>query len=834
MIDIAKAGKFELEPEVLRWQCRPDQFDFECTSELAPLQEFIGQDRAIKAIELGLAVDKPGYNIFITGLTGTGKTSLIKAYLQKIVATRLAEGAYYHPRDWVYLYNFNDSDRPLVVDLPQGKGKAFKDQIEDLLKRLRSEIIKAFSSEEYTNQQKEIMEGGEARQREVFQELERQAKEQGLILRMSPMGMMVVPTADGKPYSQEEYMALPEDQKSEIEARRTAFMAHAGETLERAQSLEKETADRIHSLDEKVAQSAIARPFQKLKEAHKAYPKVVSYLQDARTYTLKNLDLFRKQEEPNPSLPPVDSQAVGTAMRFAELHAAFQVNVFVDNSGTHGAPIIMETNPTFGNMFGRIERRFFMGAYLTDHSMLKPGAVSLANGGYLVVNARDILLNPGVWEGLKRVIKNREQRLEDPMEQFGFLTPHGLKPQPIPTDFKCIVIGDVALYHALSTYDEDFWEIFKIKADFDHQIDKSQDNVDAYCAFISSYCESESLRHFDRSGVAKIIEHGARLVADQEKLSSRFGIIKDLLIESDFWARREGASTVTSGHVQKALDEKVYRSNMVEQHINEMITRGTLMVDVEGAVEGQVNGLAVYDLGDVSFGKPSRITAQTFMGRGGVVNIEREAKLSGKTHDKGVMILSGYLGHKYAQEKPLSISASICFEQSYEGVDGDSASSTELYAILSSIAGMPLRQDIAVTGSVNQKGEVQPIGGVNQKIEGFFDVCKAKGLTGNQGVMIPHQNIKNLMLRDDIVQAVRDGKFHVYAVRSIDEGIELLSGYASGERQPDGKFPEDTVNFMVDKRLRQMAENMRGFQSGSNGKRAERKDNNNQEEEPSE
>ncbi len=826
-------NQHELAPETLRWQCSPDQFHFECTAELAPLQEFIGQDRAVKAIELGLAVEKSGYNIFVTGLTGTGKTSLIKAYLQKVVATRLAEGADFHPRDWCYLYNFSDTDRPQEVDLPQGTGKVFKEQMEGLLKTLRSEIAKTFASDEYNEQRKEAMESGEKRQREIFQEMEREAKEEGFVIRMSPMGMMVVPTVEGKPYSQEEYLALEEEKREEIEARRIAFMARASETLEKAQSLEKEVVEKIHTLDEKVGETAIARPFQELVSKYEEFPRVIAYLEDAKSYTLRNLDLFRKQEESAPGAPPADAQAVGAALRSAELHAAFQVNVFVDNGGTQGPPIIMETNPTYGNMFGRIERRFFMGAYLTDHTMLKPGAMSLANGGYLVVNARDIILSPGVWEGLKRVIKNRELRLEDPLEQFGFLTPHGLKPQAIPTDVKCIVIGDAQIYQLLSAYDEDFWEIFKVKADFDFQIDRTDNNIDAYCAFISSYCEAEKLRPFDRTGVARIVEHGARLVADQEKLSSRFGLIKDLLIEADYWARRVGSSNVSGQHVLKAIEEKVYRSNRVEQYLREMITRGTLMVDIEGAIEGQVNGLAVYDLGDISFGKPSRITAKTFLGRGGVVNIEREARLSGKTHDKGVLILSGYLGFKYAQEKPLSLSASLCFEQSYEGVDGDSASSTELYAILSSISGVPIRQELAVTGSVNQKGEVQPIGGVNQKIEGFYDVCKAKGLTGSQGVMVPHTNVKNLMLREDVVEAARDGKFHIYAVKTIDEGIELLTGVPAGERGTDGTYPEGSINDLVHKRLRQMAEGMRSFQ-GPEDRKGENTKDNNKEKEPSE
>jgi lon-related putative ATP-dependent protease len=784
------------------------------------LQEFIGQDRAIKAIELGLAVDKPGYNVFVTGLTGTGKTSLIRAYLQKLVASRLTEGADYHPKDWCYLYNFSAPDRPRVVSLPQGGGKVLREQMEELLKRLQAQITRAFAGEEYSNQRKQLLEAGEERHRKLLQALEEEAKQEGFLLQVSAMGMMVIPMVDGRPYSQEEYLALEEGQRKEIEARRNDFMKRAGETLEKLQSVSKDTADSIKELDEKVAQAAIARPFRELLQKYKELPEVVNYLEEARAYVLKNLDFFRKQGETPPPLP---AMADAQAFHNVPVPSTFQVNVFVDNSNTQGPPIVIESNPNYGNMFGKIERRFFMGAYITDHTMLKAGAMSLANGGYLVVNARDVLINPGVWEGLKRAIKNKEVRVEDPMEQFGFVAPHGLKPAPIPTEVKVIMIGDAYIYHLLSIYDEDFWEIFKVKADFDFQIDKTPANIDAYCAFISSYCEAERLRHLDRSGVARVVEYGARLVGDQEKLSARFGLLKDILIEADYWARKNNHEVITAEHVEKALEEKLYRSNLVEQRIRELIARGTLMVDVEGEVVGQVNGLSVYDLGDISFGKPSRITAKTFMGRAGIINIEREAQLSGRTHDKGVLILSGYLGWKYAQDKPLSLSASLCFEQSYEGIEGDSASSTELYAILSSIAEVPLKQGIAVTGSVNQKGEIQPIGGVNQKIEGFFQVCQAKGLTGEQGVMIPYQNVKHLMLREEVVQAVREGKFHIYAVRTIDEGLELLTGKKAGQRRRDGTFPKGTVNYLVDQRLRRLAEGMKSFQAGTN----ERKGRNN-------
>ncbi len=484
----------------------------------------------------------------------------------------------------------------------------------------------------------------------------------------------------------------------------------------------------------------------------------------------------------------------------------------MDNSGTEGPPIVIEPNPTWGNLFGKIERRAFMGTYISDHTMLKAGSLQRANGGYLVVNAQDVLLNPGVWPGLKRAIRTRELGLEDPAEQLGILVPQGLRPQPVPLDVKVIITGDEQLYRLLSTLDrEDFSEMFKVKAEFDYQIERTPENIQAYASFVCGTCISEGLRHFDRGAVAKVLEYGAWAVSDQTRLSARFGQVKDLIIEADYWARKNGHRLVNQEDVQRALTEKIYRLNLIEERIRSLIVEGTLMVDVEGEVVGQVNGLVFYDLGDFSFGRPARITAQTFAGRRGVINIERESQLSGPIHNKAVLILSGYLGWKYAQDLPLSLSASLCFEQSYSGVEGDSATAAELYAILSSLSGLPLKQYIAVTGSVNQKGVVQPVGGVTQKIEGFFDVCRVLGLTGRQGVIVPHQNVKNLMLREDVVDAVREGKFHIYAIKTIDEGLEILTGVPAGERQPDGTYPPGTINALVDARLRELSKNLQGY-----------------------
>ena len=604
---------------------------------------------------------------------------------------------------------------------------------------------------------------------------------------------------------------MGEEERNAIEEKRSRLLQRVQETMVRLKTIEKDTQDKVKALDRNVGDMTLSDVFRTLLNECKGLPDVTSYLDSLREYTLSNLRMFMGDgNEPAASPVQTGPQLLTTTQRNPYL--PFEINIMVDNSATEAAAIVIESNPTWGNQFGRIERRAFMGAYFSDHMMLKAGSIHQANGGYLVLNVRDLLTNTGVWEGLKRTIRDTVTRLEDPAEHFGVVAPQGLRPQPMPWDAKVIVTGDEQLYRLLSTLDqEDFWEMFKVKAEFYSQIDLTPESVADYCSFICGICQSEKLLHCDRSGVSRIIEYGAKLVDDQAKLSTRFGLIKDLLVEADYWACKDSGKLVTGDHVQKALDEKVYRLNLVEEKIRRLITENTLMVDITGEVVGQVNGLVVYDLGDFSFGRPARITAKTFSGRRGVINIEREAKLSGRIHDKGVLILSGYLGWKFAQDKPLSLAASLSFEQSYEGVEGDSASSTELYAILFSLSDLPIKQGIAVTGSVNQKGEIQPIGGVNQKTEGFFDVCRVQGLTGDQGVIVPHQNVKNLMLRADVVEASKNGMFHIYAAKSVDEGIEILTGVPAGELSPEGTYPEGTVHYRVDSKLRKLARSLQGF-----------------------
>ncbi|MGH7771348.1 MAG: Lon protease family protein [Candidatus Binatia bacterium] len=810
---------FEVPVERLRWRCEPTLLPFSCTADMTPLEDFIGQERAVRAIEFGLGVNKPGFNIFVTGLTGTGKTTIIKAFLKKVTAGKISsEEDSPFPEDWCYAYNFSDPDRPQALNVRRGWGKILKKDMEELVQTLQREAKKIFESEEFAQQRQAMTEKAQRQQQGIMETLMEEARRSGFTLRVSPSGMAIVPLKHGKPMQEEDYLSLSSEEKKELEERRSAIENKVEEALRGGKKLEREIADRLEALNQQAGEYLVRAPLSELKEKYQSYPKLIRYLDAVRDHILKNLNRFKGGDGAQGTGPLAFLQANEPA---ADPFLPYRINVFVDNSDTQGPPIVIETNPTYHNLFGVVEKRPVMGGFVTDFTMIKAGSISRANGGYLVLYDRDVLANPGVWEALKRVIKNREVCIEEPATFFGWLPPQGLRPEPIPTDTKVIMIGDPFLYHYLSTMDPDFRETFKVKADFDFEIDRSKDNITAYACFISAYCQREGLRHFDPSGVARVIEYGARLVEDQKKLSTRFSDIVDLLIESNYWAEKAGSELVTGEHVQKALEEKTFRLNLVEKRIQEMIAQETLLVDVTGAVEGQVNGLAIYQMGDFSFGKPSRITAKTFMGRSGITNIEREAKLSGRTHDKGVLILSGYLGAKYAQDRPLSLSASLCFEQSYEGVDGDSASSTELYAILSSLSGIPIKQGIAVTGSVNQNGEIQAIGGINRKIEGFYDVCRIKGLTKGQGVLIPQANVRNLMLRPDVVEAVEQGNFHIYAVSTIDDGIEVMTDVPAGKRDSEGRYPVSSVNGLVEKQLQEYSERLKRAVAPASQKQSE-------------
>ncbi len=789
----------ELSPTDLRRVQEPAPLAFTTTQELPKLEGIIGQPRAVEALQFGLDIQDPTFHIYVAGPPGTGRTTAVQSFLEELAREKPT------PDDWCYVNNFTDPYRPRACRLPAGKGRELAQDMKRLIEQAREEIPKAFESDEYTSRVEAINEELGRQRETLLTQLGQEAQQAGFLLQPSPVGLLIVPVVAGKPLSDQAFLSLPEAAREEIRQRREALEEKVRQTMKEVRRLEREAREKIEKLDAEVALFVVGGLLEDLLEKYKGFPEVETYLQEVKDDITRNVAQFRARQE-------AQQQAPFPVPWMQELpFRKYEVNVVVDNSDRQGAPVIIELNPTYNNLFGRIEKETQFGALYTDFTLIKAGSLHLANGGYLVLPIEEVLRNLFSWDGLKRALRNREIAIEEMGERLGFLAAKSLRPEPIPLDVKVVLIGTPFLYHLLYAFDEDFNELFKVKAHFDTRMDRTDENIKDYVAFMCTLCEKEKLRHLDRDAVARLIEHGSRLAEDQEKLSTRFADLADVIREANYHAAKDGSPHITREHVQRAIEARIYRSNLIEERIREMIARGTLLIDTEGAVVGQVNGLSVIDLGDYAFGRPSRITASVALGRAGVVDIEREVKLGGPIHSKGVMILSGYLSEKYAQDKPLTLSARLVFEQSYEGVEGDSASSAELYALLSALSGLPIRQDIAVTGSVNQHGVIQAIGGVNEKIEGFFDVCRVKGLTGQQGVMIPAANVKNLMLREDVVEAVREGKFHVWAVNTVDEGIELLTGVPAGERGPDGQFPEGTVNYLVDKRLREMALTLREF-----------------------
>jgi lon-related putative ATP-dependent protease len=760
--------QFLLSPEELAWRCDPAQFEFETTEQLPSLEGAIGQDRALTAIEFGLGIEDSEFNIFILGEPGTGRSSTI----MKLLKAR-AEGEPV-PDDWCYVHDFSDGTRPTRFNLPPEKGKELHRDMEMLVDRLREEIPKVFESKDYELQKGRIAEDYQEKSKKLFQDLEKKANMEGFLLQRTVSGLVLVPTRDNHPLSQQEYEDLSSGEKSSLDQKGADLQEQLNDMLRKARELEKEARESTSKMEGDVLLFAMGHLFEELEDKYKDHERVQAHFESCKKDILERIDEFRPSEGPKIALP-------GMKMEQEPSFDRYRINLFIDNSELKGAPVIQEANPTYFNLFGRIEHVIQMGNATTNFLMIKPGALHRANGGYLVLDCREVLMNYFSYEALKRCIRNREVRIEDMAEQFRLFATVSLKPQPIPLDCKIILIGTPLLYYLLYQLDQDFRKYFKVKADFDRMMKNTWENVQQYALFVATQCREENLAPFEPSGVACLLEYAARLIEDKNRFSSRFIDIADLIREAAFYASRQGSERVNRSHVTQALEAKIYRSNKMEERIQEMIEDGTILIDTEGAVVGQVNGLSVYLLGDYSFGKPSRVTVRTYLGKGGFLNIEREAKLSGPVHDKGVMILAGFFGDRYAQDKPMALAASICFEQSYAGVEGDSASSTELYGLMSSLSGIPIRQGIAVTGSVNQRGQIQPIGGVNEKIEGFFAVCKAKGLTGEQGVVIPAANIKNLMLKEEVIEAVREEKFHVWAVTTADEGIELLTGIPAGE-----------------------------------------------------
>ena len=802
----------EVPLDQLRWRCDPNTLSFKTTEAIPPCKEIIGQERALEAIRVGVDINSIGYNIFVTGLAGTGRFTTIKCVLEEIDAKGKM------PNDLCYVNNFKNTDMPNMISLPAGQGNAFKKEMETLIETLKKKIPLMFENENYLNKKKEVVEKYRNKQAEIFREFEKKVNKEGFSLVQIQLGPHsrpgILPMVEGNPVNIEQLETMVEEGKfskedlEKLKGKQVELINELENIFKETRKSEKEIKEQLISLDNEVISPVVKDSISDIKEKFN-YEKLHHYLDEIQEDILTNLNRFREKEEPTPSPLPglVLPQSV-------DLFTEYQVNVLVDNSETKKIPIVAETTPNYRNLFGTIERVVDRsGIWKTDFTHIKAGSFLKANGGYLIFNALDALAEPGVWPALKRTLKNQVMELQT-YDPFYLFATSALKPEPIACNVKVIMIGDVYTYNILYNLDDDFKKIFKIKADFDSVMTKDTDKIHQYASFIRKICDEEKLRHFDKTGIAAVVEYGVRVTGRQKKLSTRFYLIADLLREANYWAEKDGSEVVKEEHVDKAVEKKVHRLNLVEEKIQEMIDDGTILIDSDGMVVGQVNGLSVYDLGDYMFGKPSRITVKTSMGKAGIINIEREAEMSGPTHNKGVYILSGYLRGKFAQDKPLTMSASICFEQSYSGVDGDSASSTEIYALLSSLSGLPLRQDIAVTGSVNQKGEIQPIGGVNEKIEGFFDVCKAKGLTGSQGVMIPHLNINDLMLRKDVVKAAKEKRFHIYPVKTIDQGIEILTGMEAGERQEDGHFKEGTVNDLVDKKLRDLGMKIKEFEGG--------------------
>lgn len=792
----------KLSPEQLRRTFDPKTLNSVKGAQRKARESIIGQKRAVSALQFGLEIRNSGFNIYVAGPPGIGKMTAVQSFLEELARRKDT------PPDWCYLNDFEDSYQPKICQLPPGRGRALQQDLKNVIAHVRREIPKAFESEEYGNRRDATVKSLDQQRAQALEKLNAQAAEAGFMLQATPFGLATIPTMNGQPLSDADYQALPAQTRDDFQRRHETLKDLLKATMKQIRDLERAAQEKLQALDQQVALYIVGGLLEELHEKYQDLPVVISHLRAVQKDILENIETFKSGASPNPS--PEGGAVVTPWLRELPFRK-YQVNVLVDNSEQKGAPVVVEFNPSYNNLFGRVEKEVQFGALYTDFTMIKPGSFHRANGGYLVMPMEDVLRNLLSWEGVKRALRSGEVEIEEIGERLGYMATKSLRPRPIPINIKVVLVGRPMLYYLLHAYDEEFPELFKVKADFDTRMASSEENIQDILAFLPAFCDKEKLQHLDNTAMAKVLEYSARLAEDQEKLSAHFGALADIIREANFWALQAGATRISAVHVQKALDAKIYRSNLIEERLQEMIERDTLLIDTVGQTVGQVNGLSVISLGDYLFGKPSRITASVGPGRDGVLDIEREVELGGPIHSKGVLILSGYLTQQFAQDKPLTLSARMVFEQSYEGVEGDSASSTELYALLSALSDVPIKQGIAVTGSVNQRGEVQAIGGVNQKIEGFFEVCKAKGLTGEQGVMIPQSNVSNLMLREDVVAAVAAKKFSIWAVSTIAEGIEILTGVPAGVRGAEGKFLEGTVNHRVEQRLREFGERMKEF-----------------------
>ena len=784
----------ELSYKDLKMICNPDLFQFETTNDLEPINTGIGQDRGIKALEFGINVDIKGYNLYLEGPSGVGKTMYTKNYLNKICKKKKT------PNDWCYIYNFDDPNEPIAVSLSAGQGKEFKDTMDSFIKDIQVDIKNTFNNDDFEKEKALIKSEYEEKRNNLMEKLNKKSEKYGFQVKSAQNGIYMMPILDGKTIEQEDFEKLDDALKQEFEAKSIIVQEHIIQAIGEIKEIEKQTEKKLEEWQSNIALLTVNGHINYIKSKFKRNKKITKFLDSIKKDILKNVNYFLldpTQEQ--------QQQPVGPRIESPKPWLNYRVNLFVDNSNQEGAPVIMDSNYSYHNIFGKLEYENYYGALKTDYTMLKPGLLHEANGGYIIFQAKDLVANGICYEALKKALRMKELLIENTADQRSSMVMVSLKPEPIPLDLKVILVGNEQIYQTLLALDEDFRKLFKIKVEFEDTSENNLDNMIKIARFIRGFCEQEELPPLDKTAVAKVMEYSSRLADDKEKLSTRFNDLAQIIGEAATWAKMAKAKIVTGDFVDKALAERIDRVKKYDSRYLEMIKENTLLISTSGSQIGQINGLTIMSIGDYCFGKPAKITANTYTGKSGIINIEREVELSGSTHSKGVYILSGYLGEMFAQDIPLSLTASICFEQLYNGVDGDSASSTELYAILSSLSGVPINQSLAVTGSVNQKGEIQPIGGVNEKIEGFFQICKIRGLNGSHGVIIPIQNTKNLNLSDEVIQAVIDKKFHIYAISTIDEGIEILTGVPAGKKDSNGKFPAGSINYLAYEKLKKYA-----------------------------
>lgn len=790
--------KNELSYKDLKVFCNTDNFDFETTAELASNDKGIGQDRAISSLEFGLNVDVRGNNLYLEGPSGVGKTMYTRNYLDKLSSKKKV------PVDWCYIYNFDNPNEPIAVSLPAGQGKEFQETMDGFIKDVKLDIAKTFSNEDFEKEKTLIRQEFEQKRSDLLDKLNEKASKYNFIVKTAQNGVYMMPVYEGKTLEEADFEKLDDAIRQEYENNSSIVQEYIISAISEIKSIEKQSDKKIEEWQSNVSLLTVNVHVNYVKSKFKRNKKINHFLDNIKKDILKNIQYFVHTNDEQDKKAEVSSTPEST-----KPWLNYRVNLFVDNSRLVGAPVIMDSNYSFQNIFGKLEYENYMGMLKTDFTMLKPGLLHIANGGYIIFQAEDLLSSPACYENLKRVLRVKEIGIDNSGEQRSAMVMISLKPEPIPLDLKVILIGSEEIYQTLLAMDPNFKKLFKIKIEFAEDAPLTDENILLLARFMHSFCEREHLPQLDKEAVARMIEYASKLADDKRKLSTRFNDLSQIISEAGTWAMMARSKFITEKFIKKAIDEKIARVQKYDNRLSEMIRDDMLLIDTDGYKVGQINGLTIMTTGDYTFGKPARITANTYTGKAGIINIEREVELSGSSHSKGVLILTGYIGEQFAQDFPLTLTASICFEQLYNGVDGDSASSTELYALLSSLSDVPINQSIAVTGSVNQKGEIQPIGGVNDKIEGFYNVCKTKGLNGKHGVIIPIQNVMNLSLSDEVIHSVKNKEFHIYAISTIEEGIEILTGVPAGRKDSLGNFPAGTINYLAYEKLKKYSKTVR-------------------------